>query len=1199
MPSSRVLLVLAVLVSGCGATWKGEDLDGDGYAPSDGDCWDAEEGPAGSGLGGADIHPGAEEGWYDGVDQDCAGDDDYDRDGDGWVGAADETGEDCDDQDASVNPAQDEVWYDGVDQDCDDNDDDQDLDGYAGAADGSAEDCDDLDASLNPAAEEVWYNDVDENCDGNDDDQDGDGYDWDVECDDTDALAYPNDDEEVWYNGVDENCDGNDGDQDGDGYVTEEYAAEHDWQEHGAHLGAGDCWDDDPDTTDIPEGYDAINGFPALGPADVGPASEETWYDGVNQDCGDEGDFDQDGDGYDTEFYPDRDGSVGGDCIDGSDLDAENPGALEPRDVNPGATEAWYDGTDQDCAGDDDYDQDTDGYQIAGYGVGTNNDCDDAQPSINPGAEEDCSTSADENCNGETNDEDALGCTDWYMDGDGDGDGSETEGACICEATATYEVEDSTDCDDTDATIYLGAEEEVGDEVDQDCDGTEICNIDYDNDGYSADGDTKASADLDCDDSREATAAEPGGDCDDEDATINPGEDEEVGDEVDQDCDTDELCYVDADNDDYRTTSTVTSSDEDCDDSGEALASESSGDCDDTSSGVSPGDTEITGDEIDQDCDGDEVCYQDNDNDGYRTTSTRNSSDEDCDDDKEASSSETSGDCDDSKSTVYPGATETTGDEVDQNCDGDEVCYQDNDNDGYRTTSTVTSSDEDCDDSGEASSSDTSGDCDDAESAVYPGATETCEDDLVNDCESDELTALEECGWDASVTLSTSTAVTRTGAAKDDAVGTTVAFGGDVDGDGDDELLIAATGAGSKAGRVYVVAGAPTSDLSFSSSSAYSRYYTGVAANDDLGTGLAGGVDLDGDGYDDLIFGAPGTTQGTAYVLSGPSLPASATLSSSVYDAAVTGGVNGYEAGEALAGVSDLTGDGYDDLLIGVTHAKNSDATPLESGCAHLLYGPISTMGLGDSGVDYSWCGAYAGERIGSAVGSGDLDDDGTADVVIGAYDGRGSAAGKYGAVWVLVGDSLSSGTLSSVRDVELQGVSTSDNLGESLAVGDLDGDGADDLLAGAPGVSSGAGAAYLVLGGTDLPSGALTSASADATLSGAASGDAVGSSLAVADLTGDGFEDVLLGAPGADGGGTDMGRVYVFFGPVSGSLSASSADVIYTGNASSDAAGTSVAAGGDADEDGYLDLLIGAPAYDPSGASDGGMIYFISGTGY
>ncbi len=178
-----------------------EDNDGDGYgstATGGGDCADADP----------TVSPGAEELWYDGVDSNCDGADDYDQDGDGFL-----VGVDCNDTVATTYPGAADAWYDGVDSDCAGNDDyDQDLDGYG------EDDCNDADAAINPAASETWYDAVDANCDGaNDFDQDGDGAQVDVDCDDLDAESYPGA-AEIWYDGIDQACDGGDDqDQDGDG----------------------------------------------------------------------------------------------------------------------------------------------------------------------------------------------------------------------------------------------------------------------------------------------------------------------------------------------------------------------------------------------------------------------------------------------------------------------------------------------------------------------------------------------------------------------------------------------------------------------------------------------------------------------------------------------------------------------------------------------------------------------------------------------------------------------------------------------------------------------------------------------------------------------------------------------------------------------------------------------------------------------
>ncbi len=167
----------------------------------------------------------------------------------------------------------------------------------------------------------------------------------------------------------------------------------------------------------------------------------EVWYDRIDQDCGGDSDFDQDGDGFDSSLY----GGV--DCND-----------VDPT-VNPGADERDDDGADLDCDGLDDVDIDGDGWPATV-------DCDDADPLAFPGAPDVWYDGIDRNCDGGS-------------DFDADGDGADR---------------DMTDCDDTDPTVYVEAPEVAADGVDQDCDGADLL-VDSGHDSASVDG-VQASRDV-------------------------------------------------------------------------------------------------------------------------------------------------------------------------------------------------------------------------------------------------------------------------------------------------------------------------------------------------------------------------------------------------------------------------------------------------------------------------------------------------------------------------------------------------------------------------------------------------------------------------------------------------------------------------------------------------------------------------------
>ncbi len=336
-------------------------------------------------------------------------------------------------------------------------------------------------------------------------------------------------------------------------------------------------------------------------------------------------------------------------------------------------------------------------------------DCDDTNAAINPSATEVCN-GVDDNCVGGI--DEGLALNTYYLDNDGDGYGqtSMTNMTCAATAPAGYATL-SGDCDDANAAINPGAPE-VCNGIDDNCvggadDGLTFTTyyLDTDGDGYGDAAMTTSS----CAGAAPAGYAALDGDCDEANAAINPGATEIPGNSIDEDCDGFDGA-VDLDGDGVFNTT----------------------DCDDNNAAVYPGAPEVCNG-IDDDCDGmiDEgltlnTFYIDNDGDGYGTMMMTQTS---CSATAPAGYATLSGDCDDANAAINPGAPEACN-TIDDNCDGNideglaiNTYYLDGDGDGYGMTSMTTTT---CALTAPAGYVALSGDCDDTNAAINPGAPEAC-----------------------------------------------------------------------------------------------------------------------------------------------------------------------------------------------------------------------------------------------------------------------------------------------------------------------------------------------------------------------------------------------------------------------------------------------------------------------------------------
>jgi hypothetical protein len=485
---------------------------------------------------------------------------------------------------------------------------------------------------------------------------------------------------------------------------------------------------------------------------------------------------------------------------------------------------------------------------------------------------------------------------------------------------------------------------------------------------------------------------------------------------------------------------------------------------------------------------------------------------------------------------------------------------------------------------------------------------------------------------------------------------------GDVNGDAIDDLLIssavASPGGRSKAGETYVVFGRLASDPVFALQNLHpvaggdgsvGFILNGIDAYDYSGLSASGAGDINGDGLNDLVIGASRADRGglsnagEAYVVFGRSTDFPAIFELSRLRTQAGGdGSRGFilrgmtesdNAGNAVSRAGDVNGDGIDDLLIA---AYLGGPPNFPQGQAYVVFGrttgfpaefPLSNL---DGSNGFVLQGIDRNGMIGRSVSAaGDVNGDGLDDVLIGSSNAQDNAgetyvvfgrAAGFPAFFPLHrllpsfgGDGSAGFIVRGADDFDFAGYCVS-------GAGDVNGDGVDDIVIGAtgsdPGRHDGAGASYLIFGRTTAfpPLFELRSlypvlggdGSEGVIFTGRYAEDRSGRSVSGAgDLNGDGIDDLVIGAYGAQ----PAGEGYVVFGRASGfpavfelqHLSPTaggdgSEGFIVAGANANDEAGWVVSKAGDVNLDGIGDLLIGAAHSDPGGRTSAGASYVVFG---
>ncbi|PIZ54139.1 hypothetical protein COY26_00030 [Candidatus Woesearchaeota archaeon CG_4_10_14_0_2_um_filter_33_10] len=364
---------------------------------------------------------------------------------------------------------------------------------------------------------------------------------------------------------------------------------------------------------------------------------------------------------------------------------------------------------------------------------------------------------------------------------------------------------------------------------------------------------------------------------------------------------------------------------------------------------------------------------------------------------------------------------------------------------------------------------------------------------------------------------------------------------GDVNGDGYDDIIIGSPNiniSGSEnTGQAHLFFGGSNVQSSMNADQA-DIIINGSAANDYFGDGISSAGDINGDGYSDVMVGAPYASSngksynGQAYIYLGGT-DIKSRMNSSDADIIINGSDNWDMFGIETASAGDVNGDGYSDVVVGALYSK---VNGIFTGRAFIFYGSnnlLSSINSASADVRINGSGFYA--MFGWALASaGDVNGDGYSDVIVGSYNNSDNGLGT-GQAYIYFGGANITGDMDlSHADVTLNGTENESFFGGVLSCArDVNGDGYSDVIVGADEADAGGtdrGQAFVFFGGPDMLS-SINVTNADLTINGSSDEDGMGAGVTYGDFNKDGYSDVVVGAYGVDAGGTDRGQVYIYYG--------------------------------------------------------------------